>query len=253
MRLHLALALLPPLAGFGLHGTAAAQGLRNFCAAARSHVDGDPKLSDAVRQVFGQPVYNVPSRQDAACLYPLKVLRYGTADVLLTIGNEPGQACHGCSASLSAYVLARTGGGLKLVNKAIDFGQAGTFGSPGDISPIRIGRDDGIAIESGGTFQGHASTVLDFYAFHGGRVVHVDAEPRVSLSASDGGAVGDDGPTTEVSGSWVIPPEATDTLRVDYKVTVGRRRSAASATWRLIGPRWVLSAGALPAALKAGQ
>ena len=88
---------------------------------------------------------------------PLQVLRYGSADVLLTIGNEPGQACHGCSASLSAYFLARTGGGLKLVNKAIDFGQSGTFGSPGDISPIRIGADDGIAIETGGTFQGHTS------------------------------------------------------------------------------------------------
>ena len=252
MRYRLVLALLP-LAGFGLHDQARAQGIRDFCASARPHVEGDLKLSDAVRQVFGQPYYGVPSRQDAACIYPLQVLRYGSADVLLTMGNEPGQACHGCSASLSAYFLARTGGGLKLVNKAIDFGQAGTFGSPGDISPIRIGRDDGIAIESGGTFQGHTATGLDFYAFHAGRVIHVAAMPRVSLSASDAGAVGDSGPTTEVTGSWVIPPERGDTLRVDYKVTVGRRRSAASATWRLVGERWVLSAGTLPAALEAGQ
>ena len=193
------------------------------------------------------------SQQDAACIYPLQVLRYGSADVLLTMGNEPGQACHGCSASLSVYFLARTGGGLKLVNKAIDFGQAGTFGSPGDISAIRIGQDDGIAIESGGTFQGHTSTMLDFYAFHAGRVVHVEATPRVGLSASDGGAVGDSGPVTDVSGSWTIPPGASDTLRVEYRVSVGKRRSRTSATWRLVGERWVLLGGALPAALDTGR
>ena len=150
-------------------------------------------------------------------------------------------------------LLARAGGGLKLVNKAIDFGQAGTFGSPGDISAIRIGRDDGMAIESGGTFQGHTLMLLDFYAFHAGRVVHVEASPRMVLSASDGGAVGDSGPNTDVSGSWTIAPGASNTLRVEYRVSVGRRRSRASATWRLIGERWVLSAGALPAALEAGR
>lgn len=253
MRYRLAFALLPAVVGFTPASAAMAQGIRNFCAAARQHVEGDFKLSDAVRQVFGQPYYGVPSQQDAACIYPLQVLRYGSADVLLTMGNEPGQACHGCSASLSAYFLARTGGGLKLVNKAIDFGQAGTSGYPGDISPVRIGADDGIAIESGGTFQGHTLMLLDFYAFHAGRVVHVEASPRVALSASDAGAVGDSGPNTDVSGSWVIPPGASDTLRVEYKVTVGRRRSAASATWRLVGERWMLSGGTLPAALDANR
>lgn len=228
MRYHLALFIF--LAGLGLPTGARAQGIRSFCAAARQHVTADYRLSEAVRQVFGEPYYGVSSEQDAACIYPLQVLLYGSADVLLTIGNEPGQACHGCSASLSAYFLARMGGGLKLVNKTIDFGQAGTFGSPGDISAVRIGRDDGIAIESGGTFQGHTFTMLDFYAFHAGRVVHVEAMPRVGLSASDGGAIADGSPVTNVSGSWTISPGANDTLRVEYQVSVGRRRSRASAT-----------------------
>ena len=84
----------------------------------------------------------------------------------------------------SAYFLARQGGGLKLVKKTIDFGQTGTFGYPGDISPIRIGHDDGIAIESGGTFQGHS-----------------------------------------------------------YRVSIVKRRSKASATWRLVGEHGVFSGG----------
>lgn len=234
-------------------GGAHAQAIRGFCASAREHVRADTKLSEAVQQVFGQPSYSVPSLQDAACIYPLQVLRYGSADVLLTIGNEPGQACHGCSASLSAYFLARVGGGAKLVNKAIDFGEAGTSGFPGTISPVRIGADDGIAVESGGTFQGHTAIGLDFYAFHAGRVVHVEASPHVTLSASDDGAIADGGPTTEVSGSWTIPAGASDMLRVDYKVRVGSRRSAASAIWRLAGLRWALSAGTVPKALDAGR
>ena len=37
---------------------------------------------------------------------PLKVLHYATADVLIVQAGEPGHACHGCAAPLSAYVLA---------------------------------------------------------------------------------------------------------------------------------------------------
>ena len=69
MRYHLAFALLPALAGFGLPSTATAQGIRAFCAAAQQHVNADFKLSDAVRQVFGSPFYSVTSQQDAACVY----------------------------------------------------------------------------------------------------------------------------------------------------------------------------------------
>ena len=94
---------------------------------------------------------------------------------------------------------------------------------------------------------------VDFYAFHAGRVVHVEASPPVSLSASDGGAVTDGSPVTDVSGSWTIPPGASDTLQVDYRVLIGKRRSKVSATWRLVGERWVFSGGEIPAAVKAGE
>ena len=44
------------------------------------------------------------------CVYPLKVLRYASADVLLVQAGEPGEGCHGCAALLSAYVIQRIGG-----------------------------------------------------------------------------------------------------------------------------------------------
>ena len=164
MRLTL-VALLVTIVGTAFPKLARAQAIKGFCAAAQKHVQGDAKLSAAVEQVFGHPHYGVTSEQDAACIYPLQVLRSASADVLLTTGNEPGQACYGCSASLSAYFLARRGGGLQLVNKAIDLITSGRSGDPGDISAITIGGDDGMAIESGGMFQGHTSTAVRFYAF----------------------------------------------------------------------------------------
>lgn len=231
-------------------GAAQAQAIKGFCAAAQQHVAGDPKLSAAVEQVFGHPFYGVASQQDAACIYPLQVLRYASADVLLTAGNEPGQACHGCSASVSAYFLARRGGGLQLVNRAIDFAQEGTSGDPGDFSAVSIGGDDGMAVENGGTFGGHTTTALHFYAFRRGRVVPIEAEPPIYLSASNGGSITDSTPVTDVAGSWSIVPGPPSTLRVDYRVSYGRRKSTGSATWSLIGERWRLSSGQIPPELR---
>ena len=67
--------------------------------------------------------------------------------------GEPGQACHGCGAPLSAYVLRRVDGGSKLVRVYRKFASPGTFGAVEEISAIEIGGDDGMAIESGGCFR----------------------------------------------------------------------------------------------------
>ena len=159
------------------------QAVRSFCAAAKENVSADSKLSEAVKAVFGSSEF---SSQNEDCIYSLQVLRYSDADVLLTINTVPGYACHACSASLSAYVMRRKASGLQLVNRFIDFGQAGTHGNPGTISPIEIVGDDGFAVESGGTFQGYTSLSLDFYVFRHGRVVHL--LPTIGLSADNSGA-----------------------------------------------------------------
>jgi hypothetical protein len=134
-----------------------------LCAAAKKPVEADPRLATAVAAVFGKATFNSTAED---CLYPLQVLRYASADVLVVQAGEPGGLCHGCGAALSAYVLRRTDGGLKTVGHYRKFATLGTFGAVGAVSPVEIDGDDGMAIESGGMFLGYAFTAVNFYAFH---------------------------------------------------------------------------------------
>jgi hypothetical protein len=200
-------------------------------------------LSEAVKVVFGTPKYS--SQDDDNCIYPLQALRYSDADVLLTIDTNPGYACHGCSAHLSAYVMRHKANGLQLVKRFIDFGEAGSPGSPGTISPIEIVGDDGFAVENGGTFQGYTSLSLDLYVFRQGRVVHL--VPSVGLSADNSGAKED---STSVEGSWTIGLPAKNNLSIDYKVVTKGRTSISRAVWEIRGDKLLRKSGLVPPELE---
>ena len=224
---------------------AQAQSLRTFCAAAAKPVQSDSRLSDAVRAVFGPVSFGSKAEE---CIYPLKVLRYASADVLLTQGNVPGDACHGCSAYLSAYVLRRAGGDLKPVARFVDFAEVGTFGAAGDVSPVTIGGDDGLAIEGGGAFQGYSFTNLDLYVFRSGHVVHLEASPPIAISADDSGARTDGEQPTSVVGSWSVPsaPGNIVEVEVDYKIRAQGRSRVEHLAWTIVGSRLILTRGRLP-------
>jgi hypothetical protein len=209
-------------------------------------VSQDTLLSEAVAKVFGKPFYSVGEGEFRECVYPLQVLRFPTADVLLTMGNALGDSCHGCGARLTAYVLKREAGDLRLVARFVDFAEVGTFGSPGAISPVQIGPDDGIAIEHGGTFQGYTSSILDLYAFHKARAVRVTQGERIPLSANNGGAVTDPKRAIEVDASWTIDPTTHTRLSVTYGIKTWGRTSRASAEWMLRGGRFVMTKGTVP-------
>jgi hypothetical protein len=153
--------------------SAVAGGSGALCAGAKQPVAADPSLAAPVAAVFGKATFKAT---DQDCPYPLKVLRYATADVLVVQAGEPGQACHGCGAPLSAYVLRLFNGGLEPVRRFLKFVTLGTFGAAGDISPVEIGGDDGLAIERGGTFQGYTYETVDFFSFHAGRLLSLRAE-----------------------------------------------------------------------------
>jgi hypothetical protein len=203
-------------------------------------------ISAAVEKVFGQPHYAASSPGDSGeCIYPLKVLRFATADVLLTIGNVPGESCHGCAACLSAYVLRREAGGSRLVSRIIDFAETGTWGDPGTITPIQIGSDDAIAIESGGTFQGYSMSVLNLYAFRGGRAVNMTSD-GVFLSTSNAGAMTDPRKVVNADGSWALDPKTRTKLSVDYKIHRGGKISRTQVVWALRGNKSVIVKGSEP-------
>lgn len=222
-------------------GHAFAQSLHGFCAAGAKPVQSDPRLADAIRAEFGPVSFD--SKADE-CTYPLKVLRYAAADVLVTHGNVPGEACHGCGARLSAYVLRRFGGGLRPVARFIDFAQAGTFGSAGDITPLTIGGDDGLVIESGGTFQGFTSAGLDLYVFKVGHLVQLTADPPIPTGSDNEGATGEGGQPIDVTASWSVAPLPGAALTVDYKVRAHGRTRVERAVWTLQGSRLVLTQAA---------
>jgi hypothetical protein len=214
-----------------------------LCAAAAKAVGADAGLASEVAAVFGRVDFGGAASD---CVYPLKVLRYASADVLLVQAGEPGEGCHGCAALLSAYVIQRVGGGLKTVAKFHEFAQLGTHGAVMDVSPIEIAGDDAIVIESGGMFQGYASTRLDFFAFHAGALVDLNPDPQVIIDADDVGAMADARKGVVVSGSWFFDPTDKTALVVDYKIEARGATRVERVVWRLQGDKLVLTRGRVP-------
>lgn len=214
-----------------------------LCAAANKPVSANSLLASEVTAAFGK--FDFSSTQDD-CLYPLKVLRYASADVLIVQEGVPGEGCHGCEALLSAYVIQRIGGGLKMVGKFREFAKLGTNGGVMDIAPIDIAGDDAMVIESGGTFQGYTTTGLDFFAFHSGALVDLAANPQVILDADNGGATEDAKKAIAVSGSWFFDPTDKLALVVDYKIQAKGATRVDRVVWRLQNGKLALSRGRVP-------
>jgi hypothetical protein len=214
-----------------------------LCAAAKKEVSADSTLASEVAAAFGKANFTGATSD---CLYPLKALRYASADVLLVQAGEPGEGCHGCEAPLSAYVIQRVGGGLKTVAKFRQFAQLGSNGAVGDIWPIEIAGDDAMAIESGGTFQGYTSSHLDFFAFRAGALVDLQPKPQVVLDADNQGASDDGSKAVTVQGSWFFDPSDKTSLVVDYKIEAKGATRVERVVWRLQDGKLVLTRGRVP-------
>ena len=227
---------------YAKHGDDEAGESTAFCAAAKKPVDADPRLAAEVAAVFGKATFKATGED---CLYPLQVLRYASADVLVFQAGEPGGRCHGYGAQLSAYVVRRVNGGFKTVRRYRQFATLGTFGAVGDISAIEIGGDDGMAIESGGMFQGYAFTAVDFYAFHAGQLVSLNTTP-IFIAADNSGAMADPSKAIEVTATWFFDSADKTALVVDYKVRAHDAARVERAVWRLQGRSLVLSRGRVP-------
>jgi hypothetical protein len=238
MKRVLLLAALLLIAHPALAGSPAA-----LCAAAKNEVRADSLLASEVAAVFGKTDFD---GAESDCLYPLKVLRYASADVLLVQAGAPGEGCHGCEATLSAYVIQRVGVGLKTVAKFHEFAQLGSNGAVMDVWPIEIAGDDAMAIESGGAFQGYLSSRIDFFVFHAGALADLEPKPPVVLSADNEGATEDASKAIVVEGSWFFDPADKTALVVDYKITAKGATRVERVVWRLQGGKLVLARGRVP-------
>jgi hypothetical protein len=233
--------ILFALAALTLAPSYAAAGPAALCIAAKKSVQAEPLLA-AVAAAFGKATFSAAGED---CVYPLKVLHYATADVLIVQSGEPGHACHGCAAPLSAYVLRKFNGGLKLVRAFHRFATLGTFGAVDDISLIEIGGDDGMAIKSGGMFQGYSFAGVDFFAFHAGQLISLNNTP-ISVADDNSGAILDPSKTVEVNAKWFLDPADNTAVVVDYEIKAHGAKRVERVVWRLQGTSLVLSHGHVP-------
>jgi hypothetical protein len=127
--------LLSSALALALAPAAAADAPQRYCRSVAAKLKADSDLAGAAGAAFGQP----EATDDAACLYPLQLLRYADVDVLVSQNGEPGEACHGCEATLSATVLKRVPGGYKRVRVFDAFAKGGTSGAVASIAPIAVG------------------------------------------------------------------------------------------------------------------
>jgi len=151
------------------------------------------------------------------CLFPHALLRYDRFMVLIALTGEPGEACHGCPARVSAVFLERDRNALRVIARQDGFTEAGTFGSLMAVSPIRLGAEEGLIVEGGGTFQGYSSSALSPFLIRNWRLEPVGPENGISSGDSNCGVR--DGPCRDVSGSWHAQDKR---LVVRY---VGRRQN----------------------------
>ena len=134
-----------------------------------------------------------------SCLFPYKLLRYNDFAVLITLAGQPGEACHECPAELSAVFLRRDGNALKPWSRHDGFSKSGTFGDLIGIDALRLGTEEGLVVESGGTFQGHSSTVINLFLIRDGRMKPIGS--RNGLPSGDSDCLVHD-PCWDVTGHW---------------------------------------------------
>jgi hypothetical protein len=191
----------------GLPAARAQDGSLPLCQGSSTVLAADPLLRSAVKAAYPKsPERRGKKPTSEPCIYPYQAILYESAVVLLTLGQIPGEACHGCSAKISAVFLRRNAAALTPVGRHDEFVEVGTFGSPSAITPIRFGADDGVVIEGGGTFQGVTFSLLEAYVFRDGQAKSLGPENGIPLVFTDCGAKADDGPCTNIGAQWRADP-----------------------------------------------
>lgn len=228
------LRLIASLALCALVAPAAAEDRPAFCKEARQRVASDIRLAAAVKSVFGRVKYTGQSyRYDSDCTYPLKLLRFGATDVLIT--SVTGGFYHCCGARLSAYTLQRRNGKLRVLAKDIDFTEAGFNGLPGELTQTRFAGENAMVNTAGSAWHGHLVDYLRLFVFRGGRVVELEGDEIIALS--------EENDASSAKGKWAING---DKLVIDYRIANGGKTRNERVVWGLHGDRLRVEQGRNP-------
>ena len=202
----------------------------------------NPTLRSAFRAAYPRAVERRTGKgRPGPCLYPYQAISYPETVVLFTLAGVPGQACHCCSAVVSAVFLRKEKRGLQPVGFDEAFVETGTSGDLNSIKPFRIGSRDGAIVEGGGTFQGQEFNLIEPFLIEDERMKRIGPEGGIPLASSNCGAKEEGEPCREIRGSWRSEGQR---LQIRY---AGRRddrsKVDATAVYELKGDRLVLVSG----------
>ena len=225
---------------FALAPAAAAHAPPRYCRSVAAKLKADSDLAAAARAAFGAP----QATDDEACLYPLQLLRYADVDVLVSQTGEPGEACHGCEASLSATVLKRVPGGAKRLR---------AFPVVRQRRKLRRRRLDPRRSPSAATTRSRSSWAARSKAIRLRRSTSTPSADRVSsisaagapllIEGDNSGAETDASKTIEVDSAWSL---AGGELTIDYHATDARGKRDSRAVWSVGDTTLTLKSGAPP-------
>ncbi|MGO4572972.1 hypothetical protein [Microvirga sp. 2TAF3] len=208
----------------------------------------DSLLRDAMKAAYpniSERKKNLKIAEPEQCIYPYQAIPYADAVVLLTLGQTPGDACHGCPAKVSADFLKRDKERLIPITRQNDFAKSGTWGDLTSVTSVRWGTEDGIVIEGGGTFQGESSSTIQAFTFREERALAISPEGGILLSQSncDGAETG--APCTDITGTWKV--DQAGRLRITYRgKRDGRTRVNTKVVYERQGDILALTSGKLP-------
>jgi hypothetical protein len=175
-----------------------------LCPGAWRIIASKPRLGQALKAAYPgvrERPRNLHHRS-APCRYPYQALSFDKFVVLITLGEVPGEACHGCGAKISADFLNFDNGKLKPAGRHDTFTEEGTWGSPGRVKPLRLGSETGILIEAGGTFQGYTYNYASLFMIRNGRMTPIGPEAGISLGTNNC-EMGDE-PCRSIEGHWHV-------------------------------------------------
>jgi hypothetical protein len=217
-----------PVVSIAFSTNAAARG---YCTSDRQIVAKGTLLSEAVQTVFGSQLGGRADTQDQ-CIQ-VDLLHYGDADVF--VANVPDGDCHGCGGALSAYVLQRQNGFMRLVRSFANFASGGAYGIVGQPDAARFAGNDALILKGGYSNHGYSYRDASVYMFQGNQIIPLSKKP-ITLHADNAGTADDSGKVTTVDGEMTIVGEM-DQFTIQYSIINGGVGRVDYVSWGLRGGR----------------
>ena len=219
------------------------------CEEAHDVIEPDRQMLQAMRNAFGKVAYESARTADPEnCLYPVKFLKFGKMDVLITIANEPDELCALCTAKVSAHFLRNKPGTPKVLARHVNFARLGPGGDPGTITAIELGGSEGVAFEAETEYAGNSYKDLYIFIFDKFDIVQLKDVQRIPTGFNNQDHVEDKSELIEASGVWKIDPRRPRELAIDYKVVNGGKTESTRVVWTRNGARLERN-GVVPKAL----